>query len=73
VLFPSQRKPRINPSLIEAKTKGQKRTTVAHVQLAPVVDEMAALKENLKSKDTPKKTLWRAVLDKIEKKSRKAN
>jgi hypothetical protein len=31
---------------------------------------MAALKENLKSKDAPKKTLLGAVLDKIEKKSR---
>jgi hypothetical protein len=34
---------------------------------------MAALKENLKSKAAPKKTLWRAALDKIEKKSRKAS
>ena len=73
VLFLSPRKPRINPALIEAKAKGQKRTTVAHVQLAPVVDLMAARKENLKSKAAPKKTLWRAALDKIEKKSRKAS
>jgi non-homologous end joining protein Ku len=46
---------------------------VAHAKLAPVVDLMAALKESLKSKDAPKKTLLRAVLDKIEKKPRKAS
>jgi hypothetical protein len=34
---------------------------------------MAARKENLKPKAAPKKTLLRAVLDKIEKKSRKAS
>jgi hypothetical protein len=73
VLFPSQRKPRINPALIEAKAKGQKPSTVVHARLAPVVDEMAARKENLKPKAAPKKTLLRAVLDKIEKKSRKAS
>jgi DNA end-binding protein Ku len=58
--------------LIEAKAKGQKLTVVPHAKLAPVVDLMAALKESLKSKDAPKKTLLRAVPDKIEKKSRKA-
>lgn len=72
--------------LIEAKAKGQKLTAVPHASLAPVVDLMAALKESLKSKArparqqppaaaldaAPKKTLLRAVPDKIEKKSRKA-
>jgi DNA end-binding protein Ku len=57
--------------LIEAKAKGQKLTAVPHAKLAPVVDLMAALKESLKSKAEPKKTLLRAVPDKIEKKSRK--
>jgi hypothetical protein len=33
---------------------------------------MAALKKGLKTEDAPKKTLLRAVPDKIEKKSRKA-
>jgi DNA end-binding protein Ku len=57
--------------LIAAKAKGQKITAVPHAKVAPVVDLMAALKESLKSKDSPKKTLLRAVPDKIEKKSRK--
>lgn len=71
--------------LIEAKAKGQKLTVVPHAELAPVVDLMAALKQSLKSKpgavreqpspaplNAGKKTLLRAVPDKIEKKSRKA-
>ncbi|MGC1171663.1 MAG: hypothetical protein WA886_22355, partial [Candidatus Acidiferrales bacterium] len=57
--------------LIEAKAKGQKLTVAPRAKQAPVIDLMAALKQSLKSKDAPKKTLLRAVPAKTEKKPRK--
>jgi non-homologous end joining protein Ku len=60
--------------LIEAKAHGRKLTIVPHVQHAPVVDLMEALKKSLSSdKTAQKRSLLRTVpkTGEMEKKSRK--